>query len=449
MNTEKYLEKNDLTEGVIWKTLVKFALPIFLGTFFQSLYTTADAIIVGNFAGKEALAAIESVFTLTKMPINFFTGLASGATIIISQYYGAKKEKEVSDASHNAIMFAVAGGILLTVMCCVLAPFAVRIIRVPVEIREYAQWYIIIYFSGVVVSMLYNIGSGILRALGDSKTPFYFLIVANCLNVILDLVFVVIFRFGVVGAAVATVLSECLSAFLVVRFLTKTKLPCKISIKKLHFYGKHIKEIFKLGLPIGIQSALYPLSNTIVQTSINNIGVNEIAAWAVCGKLDFLIWSISDAFCAAVSTFVAQNFGAEKYKRTQKGVKVGLAMALLCIALLSAILFFWSEALARILVKDVEVIKLTSKIMHFIAPLYILYVFCDVIPGAIKGTGETFKPMIITLIGTCVSRVLWVFIIVPIKPTLITILACYPVSWGITAGIYSIFGWQRFSRTVC
>lgn len=439
-------KKYNLTEGIVWKIMLQFAMPIFLGTLFQSLYTTADAIIIGKFAGKGALAAIESVYTLTKLPINFFTGLASGATIIISQYYGAKKNKEVSNASHNAILFAFIGGGILSIIGCIISPIAIKIIHVPNEILNDAQWYIIIYFAGMSVSMLYNVGSGILRALGNSKLPFYFLIVANLLNIILDLVFVVFFHLGVVGVAIATVLSECLSAILVILSLTRTNLSCKIYLKKLRFYKIHILEIFKLGLPIGIQSLLYPLSNTIVQTSINMFGVNSIAAWAVCGKLDFLIWSISDAFCISVSTFVAQNYGAQKYQRTKKGVRVGLIMSIILIGIISFILYFWSNFFAKFLVNDKEVIEITSQIMHFIAPLYIVYVFCDILPGAIRGIGDTFRPMLITLLGTCISRVLWIFLVVSLHPTLITVLACYPVSWGITAFTFIIFYIYSFSK---
>ncbi|SUB74882.1 MATE family efflux transporter [Peptoniphilus indolicus] len=446
METKKFLQKFNLTEGTVWKIMLQFAMPIFLGTLFQSLYTTVDAIIIGRFAGKEALASIESVFTLTKMPINFFAGLASGATIIISQYYGAKKNKEVSDASHNAMLFAFVGGIALTVIGCILSPFAIKAIRVPNEIVTDAQRYIFIYFSGIVVSMLYNVGAGILRALGNSKTPFYFLIAANFLNVILDLIFVAFFRLGVVGAAIATVFSQCLSTVLIVVALTKTKLPCQISFKNLRFHKIHVIEIFKLGLPIGIQSVLYPLSNTIVQASINSIGVDSIAAWAVCGKLDFLIWAISDAFSVAVATFVAQNYGAQKYERARNGVRVGLIMALTSISVVSCVLYFCGEIFAQLLIDDENVIFITSQIMHFIAPLYLIYVFCDILPGAIRGTGDTFRPMVITLLGTCISRILWVLFIVPLNHTLITVLSCYPISWGITAFIYIVYYIKRFSR---
>ena len=446
MDTKASSQKYNLTEGNAWIMMLRFALPIFLGTLFQSLYTTSDAIIIGKFAKKEALAAIESVLTLTRMPVNFFIGLASGATIIISQYYGAKKYKEVSTASHNALLFAFLGGLTLTVIGCIAAPFAIKIIRVPNKIINEAKIYILIYFSGIAVSMLYNVGAGILRALGNSKTPFYSLIVSNFLNVALDFVFIVFFQMGVVGAALATVLSQCLSALLILLSLTKTKLPCKISLSKLRFYKTHMLEIFKLGLPIGVQSVLYPISNSVVQAAINDIGIDSIAAWAISGKLDFLIWAVSDAFCTSVSTFVAQNYGAKKYKQAKKGVRIGLIMALSLIALVSYILYSWSEVFAQFLVDDDNVILITSQIMHFIAPLYVIYVFCDVLPGAIRGIGYTFKSMIITLLGTCVSRVIWVLFVVPHNNTLITVLSCYPVSWGITAFIYIIFYIRSFSK---
>lgn len=435
----------DLTQGNVWKIMFRFALPIFLGTLFQSLYIMADAIIVGRFAGKDALAAIESVYTLTKLPINFFTGLASGATIIISQYFGARKFKEVSDASHNAVLFAFAGGSLLAVLGCLLSPPAIRLVKVPAEILGDAQHYILIYFSGLGVSMLYNMGAGILRALGNSKTPFYFLVVANLVNVLLDLLFIITFDLGVVGAALATVLSQVLSAGLILAALGKTDLPCKITLRKLKFHKSHLSEIFKLGLPIGIQSTLYPVSNTIVQASINSIGVDAIAAWAVCGKLDFLVWAICEAFGIAVSTFVAQNHGAGNFGRNREGVRAALIMGLFSVGIVSGVLFFGSRFLAGFLVDDANVIRLTSQIMYFIAPMYAIFVFCEVFPGAIRGSGDTFRPMMVSVFGTCISRVLWIFFIVPLNPTLLNVLACYPVSWGISALAFFVLYRKRFS----
>ena len=430
------LKNNNLTEGKIWKVMLRFVLPIFLGTLFQSLYNTIDAIIVGRFAGKEALAAIESVLNFHRLPVSFFVGLSSGATIIISQYFGANKKDEVSKASHTAILFAIVGGLLLSVLSCILSPFFIRLIKVPEEIFYQAQIYTIICFSGIVASMIYNIGSGILRALGDSKTPFYILIVSNILNIILDLILVVVFNLGVIGVGMATLIAQIASAILIFIILLRTKLDCKIYINKICFYKKYLKEIFRLGLPIGVQSVLYPISNTIIQSSINTFGVNSIAAWAISGKLDFLIWTVSDAFSIAISTFVAQNYGAEKHQRARDGIKVALFMSMIAIFMISFTLYFYNKPLAYFLIDDKNIVDLTSKIIKLIAPLYFIYVIGDVLSGAIRGIGDTFNPMIINIFGICVCRVLWIFFIVPLNPTFFMVLYGFIVSWIITAIMY-------------
>jgi MATE efflux family protein len=429
----------NLTEGKIWKVMLKFILPIFLGTLFQSLYNTIDAIIVGRFAGKETLAAIESVLNFHRLPVSFFVGLSSGATIIISQYFGANKKEDVSKASHTAMLFAMLGGLLLSIISCTVSPFFVKLIKVPEEILYQAQIYTIICFSGIVAAMIYNIGSGILRALGDSRTPFYILIVSNILNIVLDLILVIVFKLGVVGVGMATLISEIVSAILVFIILINTNLDCRIYINKIHFYKKYIKEIFRLGLPIGVQSVLYPISNTIIQSSINIFGVNSIAAWAVSGKLDFLIWTISDAFSITVSTFVAQNYGAEKHQRARDGIKAALLMVMVVIFIISFILYFYSQPLSYFLISDKDIVNLTSKILKLIAPLYFIYVIGDVLSGAIRGIGDTFNPMIINIFGICVCRILWVFFVVPLNPTFFMVLCGFIVSWIITTLMYTVY----------
>ena len=433
------LKNNNLTEGKIWKVMLKFVLPIFLGTLFQSLYTTIDAIIIGRFAGKDAFAAIESVLNFQRLPITFFVGLSSGATIIISQYFGAKRKEDISKASHTAILFAIVGGLLLSVLSCILSPFFIRLIKVPEEIFYQAQIYTIICFSGIVASMIYNIGSGILRALGDSKTPFYILIVSNILNIILDLILVVVFNLGVIGVGMATLIAQIASAILIFIILLRTKLDCKIYINKIRFYKKYLKEIFRLGLPIGVQSVLYPISNTVIQSSINTFGVNSIAAWAISGKLDFLIWTVSDAFSVAISTFVAQNYGAKKHQRARDGIKIALSMSMVAIFVISFILYFYNKPLAYFLIKDKNIVDLTSEVIHLIAPLYFMYVIGDVLSGAIKGTGNTLHPMVINIFGICICRILWIFLIVPLNPTFFTVLYGFIVSWIITALMYIVY----------
>ena len=430
------LKNNDLTEGKIWKVMLNFVLPIFLGTLFQSLYTTIDAIIIGRFAGKDAFAAIESVLSFQRLPVSFFVGLSSGATIIISQYFGAKKKEEVSKASHTAILFAIVGGLLLSVLSCVLSPFFIKLIKVPNEIFYQAQIYTIICFSGIVFSMVYNIGSGILRALGDSRTPFYILILSNILNIILDLILVIVFKLGVIGVGFATLISQVVSAILIFIILLRTKLDCKIYINRIRFYKKYLKEIFRLGLPIGIQSIIYPIANTTIQSNINIFGVSSIAAWAVCGKLDFLIWAVSEAFSIAISIFVAQNYGAKKHQRARIGIVVALFMAMIAIFIISFILYIWNKPLAHFLINDKNIVELTSQIIHLLAPLYFIYVIGDVLSGAIRGIGDTFNPMIINIFGICIIRLLWIFFIVPLNPTFFMVLYSFIVSWIITTIMY-------------
>lgn len=432
-------KKYDLTEGSALQKIILFSLPILISSLLQQLYTTADAIIVGQFAGKNALAAIDAVYSLIKLPVNFFTGVSSGAAIIISQYYGAKEKEKLSDASHTALLFAFFGGLILSFLGILLAPVSLRLMQLPDDIYNETLTYTRIYFSGMAASMTYNIGAGIFRAVGNSKTPSFFLIIANISNVILDILFIMVFRMGVAGAAMTTVLSQILSAFLVVRALFKTDLDCKIQPDKLHINKNCLTQFINIGLPIGIQSTLYPLANMMVQSNINSFGTNSIAAWAVCGKLDFLIWLITDSLCAAVSTFAAQNYGAKKYQRVRSGVRAGTAISIILIGIMGAILYLWNIPLGHLFVKDNDVIAISSQIMNTLAPLYVTYVIGAVLPGAIRGTGETVKPMLLTLIGSCLSRILWIIIAVPLKPTLMMVLTCYPVSWCFTSVIYLVF----------
>jgi putative MATE family efflux protein len=429
----------DLTEGVIWKKLLFFLLPIFLGSLFQQLYTTVDAIIIGQFAGKDALASIEAILNLTKLPLNFFIGISVGATIIIAQYIGAKESEKLSNAAHTAVAFAFTGGLILSAIGILGSPVFLRLLNVPDDIYGYTLSYARIYFAGMAVSMTYNMGAGVLRAAGDSKTPFYFLIAANIANVLLDLLFVGLFKWHTAGAALATVLSQLLSAVLIIAALLRTPRPCRITLKKIRFHKPVLREIFLLGLPAGFQSSSYSIANMIIQSSINAFGINSIAAWAVCGKLDFLIWATVDSFGAAISTFVAQNFGARLYGRARSGVVSCLGMALIVIAAISAILYLFCRPLSRIFVNDHEVINLAVSLMRFLAPFYFLYIGGAILSGAIRGTGETFKPMGITLSGTCACRILWILYAVPTRPTLKMVILSFPVSWFITSAAFIVF----------
>lgn len=427
----------DMTRGVIWKNLLVFFLPILAGNFFQQFYTTADAVIVGQFVGKNGLAAVDSVYSLLKLPVNFFVGLSGGAAIIVSQLFGAGKKRELLDAVHTVVAFDLAGGALLSVIGAATAPACLRWLDVPEDIFPLTLSYVRIYYAGFVFSMLYNIGAGILQAVGNSQTPFCVLVVSGGVNVVLDLIFVGLFRWGVSGAALATAAAQMVSALLALNALNGKNGVEGFSVRQARFHRPALRAIVCLGLPVGLQSSLYPVANMMIQGAINGTGTNNIAAWALCGKLDFMIWLAADSLAAAISTFVAQNYGAGQFARVRRGVLVGTGMT----ASLVAALYLWNEPLGGLFVNpsDHDVIPIMAKLMRFLSPLYFVYVFGEALSAAIRGAGETLRPMLLTLIATCASRVLWILFVVPRSRGLITIVASYPVSWALTAVSFAVY----------
>ncbi len=431
----------DLTKGVVAKQLMLYFVPILLGSLFQQLYTTVYAIILGQFAGKIGLASIDAIYSLIKLPVNFFVGLSTGATILISQYFGAGNEKLMSKAVHTGIYFAIAGGAILSVTGVIFAPVFLNYINVPCGIYRYSLSYAQTIFAGLVLSLLYNIGSGILRAVGDSKTPFYILIISEICNIILDFVFIAGLSLNSFGAALATVISQGISAVLIMIILSRTGRAYRFNLFKINFDKAILASIFRIGLPVGFQSALYPVANMMIQSSINSTGTDNIAAWALCGKLDFMVWLVTDSLAAAISTFVAQNYGAKKHSRMISGVRSGMVINMALVAGMGIILYFFSVPLGNLFInsRDFYIAEAAGDIMRFFAPIYILYVIGEVYSGAIRGTGKTFKPMVVTLVGTCAIRILWVTFFIPDNPDIFSILWCYPISWGLTAGAFFIY----------
>lgn len=437
----------DLTKGTPWKQLLIFFLPMMLGSLFQQLYTTADAIIVGQFTGKAGLAAIDSVTSMLRLPVNFFVGLSTGATIIISQYYGAQNDKGLSRAMHTAVTFAAVAGLIVSVIGLFIAPFTVSMLGVPDDIYNMSLGYVRVYFGGLFVSLIYNIGAGILRAVGNSKTPFYVLAIAGAINVVLDLVFVGLMGMGAMGAGLATVIAQGVSAVMVIVALMKYEYPLKLEIKKLGIDLKAMKYIFGVGLPIALQSSLYPITNMTLQASVNATGTDNIAAWALAGKLDMLIWLIIDSLSMAVSTFVAQNYGAGLYKRAKQGINAGHLMTSVFVIVLSAVITIWCVPLGKLFLNknDYDIAYITAELMMLLGPTYIIYVSGSIFSSAIRGTGESFLTMVITLIGTCAVRMLWAFFIIPLDNSLMTILWSYPISWAITSGAFIVY-YMKFKK---
>ena len=315
--------RNQITEGVIWKQLLLFFFPILFGTFFQQLYNTTDAVIVGNFVGKEALAAVGGpAATLINLLVGFFIGLSSGSTVIISQYYGAGNKDDVKKAVHTSIALSLASGAVIMALGLLFSRPALQAMNTPLEILELSTVYMRIYFLGVIPALIYNIGSGILRAVGDSKRPLYFLILSCIANIILDIFFVVVLKLGVAGVAIATSLSQVISAVMVIWALVKAEDSYRLYLREIRFSPFFLRNIIRIGLPAGLQSSMYSVSNLIVQSSINSFGTDTVAAWTAYGKVDGIFWMIMGAYGVAITTFAGQNFGAGKYDRIRKSVRV-------------------------------------------------------------------------------------------------------------------------------
>lgn len=438
---------NQITEGVIWKQLLFFFFPILLGIFFQQFYNTIDMVIVGRFVGKEALASVGgSAGQIANLVIGFFAGLSTGAGVVISQYYGARDSRSLNDSLHTAYAFSIAGGILFMIPGILCSPALLRRMNTSPELMASSEVYLRIYFAGIVFMFIYNIGSGILRATGDSRRPLYYLIICCILNIILDLVMVVVFHLGVAGAAIATVLAQAVSAVLVTAALMRSSDIYQLQLHKIRIHRRVLKSQLYLGLPGGFQSVMYSLSNIIIQAFINVFGTDTTAAWAAYGKLDAVFWMISSAFGMSITTFVGQNYGAGRHDRIRKSTRICLLMDLGTSIFVSAFLILLRMPLFRIFTDDQNVIRIGAYMLKLITPTYAVFVFVEVLAGALRGISDVMIPTFLTLFGTCLLRIAWMFIAVPKNPCIEMIIIAYPITWTMTAILYIIYYQYKMKR---
>ena len=427
MNRSKTL---DLTQGNILKVLLAFILPIMAGSLIQQLYTVVDAVVVGRFAGKAGLAAIDSVYTLFKFPLNFMSGLSAGATIVVSRYFGASDDHRLCASIRAAFAISVVLGAVFSLLGALAAPMLLDIMSVPDDIRAQTLIYVRIYFGGLWTMTFYNMLAGILRAFGNTKSPFYILIVCCFVNIFGDLFLVGVMHTGVAGAAAATVFSQFVSVVLAIRSLNKTY-PGH-NLMKLSFIWKDIGHMLRIGFPLALQSILFPVANSIIHAGINKMGTDVIAAWAVCGKLDMLIWLVADTMAPAMSTYTSQNLGAGKNERVVRGCLTGAAFSISAVALISLCLFLFPEFLGGLFVTAADKALLSPMIVHFMrmmAPFYVFYAAAEAFSGACCGTGDTVRPMIVTLLCTCGLRVASILLILPHFGTMECIIWIYIASW--------------------
>ncbi|MBR5444539.1 MAG: MATE family efflux transporter [Clostridia bacterium] len=430
----------DMTEGPIIGHLIRFAMPLLIGNIFQQLYNTVDSWVVGNYVSKDAFAAVGTVGPIINMLIGFFLGLSSGAGVVISQYYGAKQHDKVSETVHTSIVMTLVMGVLFTFVGIWMTPFMLQFMKTPPSVMPESTAYLTIYFAGVIGLMIYNIGSGILRAIGDSQRPFYFLVVSALLNTVLDLVFVLAFDMGVRGVALATVIAQGVSAFLVLLTLVRSDTCVKLSLQKLKFHWDIFVKIVRVGIPAAIQMMITSFSNIFVQSYINFFGENCMAGWTAYGKIDQLIFMPMQSLALASTTFVGQNLGIGQVDRAKKGVRSALNISFAATVIVMIPVILAAPHLVRFFNSDPAVIEFGTLFLRYITPFYILCCVNQVYSGALRGAGNSKIPMIIMLASFVCFRQIYLFIMANfISNTVLPITMGYPAGWLVCSALTFIY----------
>ena len=440
-------EKNQITEGVIWKQLLIFFFPIVIGTFFQQIYNTADSIVVGRFVGKEALAAVGgSVNQIVNLVVEVFVGLTSGASVIVAQFYGAKDKKNLNKTLHTSYAFGIVTGFVVAVVGLLVTNTVLELMKTPQELMADSRLYLHIYFCGMIFNIIYNMGASILRAVGDSRRPLYVLMVTCGLNIVLDILLVVIFRLGVMGVAIATVSCQGISSILVTAMLMKEHPLFQLKLREIRFYRVSLNSVLRIGIPAALEATMYTIANLIIQVFVNELGTDTVAAWGTFAKIDAVYWMVVNAFGISITTFVGQNYGAGKVKRMRTSVGICLGMSYAGAILVSGVLYALAGPLYRLFTTDENVVRIGVDMMHFLLPSYFMYVVIGILSGALRGAGRVLVPMLLTCGGVCLIRIVWMFGVFPGHPGINTIMLSYPVSWGITAVLFIIYYFRKFPK---
>ena len=429
----------DMTEGNITRHIISFALPLLIGNVFQQLYNTVDTWVVGNYVSNEAFSAVGSVSPIINMLIGFFMGLSSGAGVVISQYYGAKRHQEVQDTVHTAILMTVIMGIAFTGIGLGMTPYMLRLMNTPENVMPESTAYLTIYFSGILGLMIYNIGAGILRAVGDSQRPFYFLVVCAVLNTALDLLFVLVFHMGVEGVALATVLSQGVSAVLVVITLMRTETCIKLRLRDLKIHFAMLGKIFRVGIPAAIQMAITAFSNIFVQSYINYFGDNCMSGWTAYAKIDQLLFLPMQSIALASTTFVGQNLGCNQVERAKKGVSQALLIAMASTLVLMIPVIAFASPLVAFFNSKEEVVEIGTVLLHWLTPFYVLCCFNQIYSGALRGAGNSRAPMIIMLSSFVAFRQVYLFVMSRVWNEIIPIAMSYPAGWLLCSTLTAIY----------
>ena len=419
----------DMTEGNIARHIISFAFPLLLGNIFQQLYNTVDTWVVGNFASNEAYSAVGNVGPIVNMLIGFFMGLSSGAGVVISQYYGAHREEDVQKTVHTAIVMTLVLGVLFTILGISMTPLMLDLMKMPTEVKAEAVTYLTIYFSGMMGLMLYNIGAGILRAVGDSQRPFYYLVVCALMNTGLDLLFVLVFGMGVTGVALATIISQGVSAVLVIIALLRSTNCVKLRIHKLRIHWGFLKKIFTVGIPAALQMAITAFSNVFVQSYINYFGPDCMSGWTTYAKVDQLLFLPMQSISLASTTFVGQNLGCNQVDRAKQGVKQSIILAVASTVVLTIPVVIFAAPIVSFFNSKPEVVTCGAMLLRWLSPFYVLCSFNQIYSGALRGAGNTRAPMFIMVGSFVVFRQIYLFAMSRICNEIIPIAMGYPAGW--------------------
>ena len=428
----------NMTEGPLLGKLIQFSIPLALSGILQLLFNAADIVVVGRFAGSHALAAVGSTGALNMLIVNLFMGLSIGVNVLCARFYGAGQNRDLKETVHTAVLIAALSGFVLIFLGIGLSRPLLRLMDTPADVIDHSVLYMRIIFAGMPASMLYNFGSAILRAVGDTQLPLYFLLTAGIINVALNLFFVIVLHMGVAGVALATVLSQCVSAGLVILCLTRSEGPYRLFLKELKIYGPKLRDMTKIGIPAGIQSSMFSISNVLIQSTVNSFGSVAMAGSTAAGNIEGFLFTSLDAFTQGAQSFVGQNYGAKKMERVRKTVLlcVGLVTALGLLLGVSA--YLAGDALLSIYSTDPAVIAFGRQRMLINCVFYFSIGPMNIFVGGMRGMGHSMAPMLDTVFGTCVLRVLWVYTVFAMWPAWTVLFASYPVSWTLTGVLTGI-----------
>ena len=431
----------DMCSGPILRKMLMFALPLMLSSILQLLFNAADIVVVGKFAGDNSLAAVGSNTALINLLTNLFIGLSIGANVVAARHYGAKAWDDLRRTVHTAMLLSMLSGALLLVLGVIGAEQMLIWMQTPEEVLPLATVYLRIYFLGMISTMVYNFGSALLRAVGDTKRPLYFLLCAGVINVILNLLFVIGFQMDVMGVAIATVISETVSALLVLRCLVKEKGGIHLGLRAMRIDRKKMLQILRIGLPAGFQGVVFALSNVVIQSSVNIFGNIVVAGNSAAANLEGFVYMAMNAFYQTTLSFVSQNYGAGEQKRINRIVLLGEACVIVTGTLLGNMVVFFGNDLLQIYSNNPEVIAAGMVRLHYISMIYALCGIMDVMVGALRGIGYSIMPMIVSIVGVCVLRLIWLATVfqIPEFHKIETVYLSYPVTWILTSLVYIVF----------